>query len=184
MTRQVTIGGASFELNLDYAAGHALNEAEASTLNQVKLENIRNNANGKIKAAKEAWVKAGNTEDTFSLDTPGADGGPTLRSQIQDYANNYEFGIRSATVREPIDPTEREARAQAKDILAAALKDQGIKRKDVPDEAYEQALATIMATDDVQAEAKRRVKAREKIGQAALAGLDFGSKAEAEPAAA
>jgi hypothetical protein len=167
--RNVTISGETFEITAPYAAGHTLNEAEASVLNQTFLENIRNNAAGKIKAAK---AKAESDGAAFSLDAPvggeGEDAGKTLRQLIQEYAETYEFGVRVARTSEPVDPVERECRSIARDAINAKLKAQGIKRKDVPDEAYEQAVSQYAGLDKVLKEAKRRVKEREAIGSEEL----------------
>lgn len=160
--RQVTIAGESFEIAAPYAAGHQLNEAEASVLNQTYLENIRNNAAGRIKAAKEK-----NGAD-FSLDAPiggeGEDAGKTLRQVIAEYASTYEFGVRVARNSEPADPVEREARVIAREAINAKLKASNVKRKDIADEAYEQALVKLAASENVMAEARRRVEARNSIG--------------------
>lgn len=189
--RNITIAGVDFQVKAPYKAGHPLNEAEASQLNQVFAENVRNNVAGKIKAAKEAFLKTdGATEDAFSIDTymvAGEEEGSsvTLRSSLQDYADNYEFGIRVARNSEPVDPVEREARVIAREMLNTQLKAAGSKKKDVSDEAYEGALKTLAARPAVVKEAKRRVDLRSKLGEdeldleALLGGGDEGS-AEAE----
>lgn len=163
--RQVTISGETFEIAAPYVAGHVLNEAEASVLNQTYLENIRNNAAGRIKAAKEAAEKAGTS---FSLDAPiggeGEDAGKSLRQLISEYATTYEFGVRVARNSEPADPVEREARVIAREAISAKLRQSNVKRKDIADEAFEQALAKLAASDNVLAEARRRVDARNSIG--------------------
>lgn len=178
---QVTIAGVQLEIKAPYAEGHALNAAEASVLNQTFLENVRNNAAGKIKAAKAKAEAAG---ATFSVDAPiggeGEDAAKTLRQVIEDYANTYQFGVRTVRASEPVDPVEREARAIAKDVVAKALREKGIKRKDVTDEAYEATVAKVAAGEKVQAAAKRRVKERESIGADEL---DLGLGGD-EPAAA
>lgn len=163
--RSVTIGGATFELPAPYSEGHVLNAAEASVLNQTFLENVRNNAASKIKAAKEVADKAG-TE--FSLDTPiggdGEDAAKTLRQTIADYAANYKFGVRVSRTSEPADPVQREARSIAREAINAKLKATGVKRKDVDDDTYEAALVRHAASEAIQAEAKRRVEAMGSIG--------------------
>lgn len=183
---QVTIAGEQFEIKAPYAAGHPLNEAEASVLNQTFLENVRNNSAGKIKAAKEVAEKAGTV---FSVDTflvgEGAEQ-VTLRQSLQAYADAYEFGVRTARTSEPVDPVQREARAIAKEALAAAMKAKGIKRKDLTDEQYEAAVAQHAASDKVQKEANRRQKAKADLGLESL-GLtadEPATETTEEPAAA
>lgn len=159
---QVTISGTQFDIPAPYSEGHTLNAAEASVLNQTFLENIRNNAAGRIKAAKE---KMG---ESFSVDTPvggeGEDASKTLRQLISDYANTYQFGVRTTRTAEPVDPVEREARVIAREVLAKALKEKGVKKADLPENTYEDALASYAANDKIVKEAKRRVKERESIG--------------------
>jgi hypothetical protein len=163
--RQVTIAGETFEIAAPYEEGHTLNAAEASVLNQTYLENIRNNVAGKIKAAKEAAEKAGTA---FSLDTPiggeGEDAGKTLRQVCNDYAKTYEFGFRATRNAEPVDPVQREARAIAREALLAKLRANGVKRKDVPEEAFEEALAKHAQNPAILKEANRRVKAKADMG--------------------
>jgi hypothetical protein len=183
--RQVTIAGETFEIKAPYEEGHTLNAAEASVLNQTYLENIRNNAAGKIKAAKEKAEEAG---AVFSLDVPvggeGEDAGKTLRQLINEYAESYEFGIRVARNSEPADPVEREARAIAREAINAKLRASGVKRKDISDEAFEEALKKHSQNPAIVKEAQRRVKAKESLG---LDELDLGADsapAEETPAEA
>lgn len=167
--RSITIQGETFEIAAPYAAGHTLNEAESSVLNQTFLENIRNNVAGKIKAAKDAWADAhGGSEEGFSLDTVMVAGeGDTqisLRQSLTNYAESYEFGIRVARTSEPVDPVEREARVIAREVINEKLRKAGTKRKDVSDEAYEEALKLYAKQPSIVKEATRRVKARTDIG--------------------
>lgn len=182
--RRVTISGETFEIKVPYSAGHTLTEAEASVLNQTFTENIRNNSAGRIKAAKEAAETNGTP---FSLDTPiggeGEDAGKTLRQLIQEYADTYEFGVRTQRSSEPADPVEREARSIAREAITAQLRAKGIKRKDVTEEAFEQALQKHSKNPQILKEAQRRVKAKNDIGLDEL-GLDLSDSAPAEEAAA
>lgn len=184
--RRVTIAGETFEVRVPYAEGHTLNAAEASVLNQTFTENIRNNAAGRIKAAKE---KAEADGTTFSLDTPvateGEDAGKTLRQLITEYADTYQFGVRTVRSAEPADPVEREARSIAREAITAKLRANGVKRKDISEEAFEEALAKHSKNPQIVKEAQRRVKAKGDIGLDEL-GIDFGtsSETEGEPAAA
>ena len=176
--RSLTIAGETFEIAAPYSEGHTLNAAEASVLNQTYAENIRNNAAGRIKAAKEQAEANGTT---FSLDTPvggeGENATKTLRQLITEYAESYEFGVRVARASEPVDPVEREARAIAREAINTLLKDQGVKRKDVDEAAYDEAVSTHAKDPDIVKEAKRRVEARSKIG---LGTLNLKAKAPAQ----
>lgn len=99
----LTIAGHSFTLDTPFEAGHVLNEAEASVLNQTWLENIRNNTAKHVKKAVE------DGEDPTKI--------------VEDYASSYQFGVRVAgtgAVR-TADPVEREALKIAKAEVKAAL---------------------------------------------------------------
>lgn len=158
---QVTIAKEVFAIPSRYEAGHTINEAEANTLNQTLLENIRNNLAGKIKKLQEAEGFAG----LDSKIAEGEDAGKTYREVFQAYADNYEFGVRaSGGTREPVDPVQREARRMAREMIASALKAKGAKVKDLPAEKLEEMIATVAGRDQVQKEAKRRVNASASIG--------------------
>lgn len=163
---QVTIAGETFEIATPYTAGAIeLSEAEASTLNQTRIENIRNNLNGKIKKLKE---------DSKSLDdkVEGDEAGRTYRQVFTEYAEGYEFGVRSTSTREPVDPVQREARRIARETIVTALKNKGHKVKDLDADKLEEMVATLAQRDDVQKEATRRTKAASNIGLEALLGED------------
>jgi hypothetical protein len=167
----VKIQGYDFDIAPRYAEGHALTANEAAALNQVRAENIRNNAAGKIKAAKDKNAD-------FDLDAIYEGSETSLRQDIEAYATTYEFGARVARASEPADPVEREAKRIATETLNTALKAKNIKRKDLSDEQYDGALADLMARDDIKKEAKRRVDSKNKI---ALDDLNFGDETSDTP---
>src|SRR6476646_11844528 len=74
---EITIQGQVFRVPLRYAAGHTLTEGEASALNQTLHENLRNNFAKKVNEGTEAGVPK-----------------ETLQQQLDDYANDYQFGVR------------------------------------------------------------------------------------------
>lgn len=165
-TQTITIQKIEFTIKAPYAAGpRELSAAEASTLNQVFGENIRNNAAGRIKAAAEKATKEGRE---FSIDTETIaqeDGTTkTLRQVIQEYADSYEFGVRAVRKSEPVDPVEREAFRIAKQTVTEALAQRGQKAKDLPEGKFDEAVAAYAKSDKVVKEAKRRVAEKEKIG--------------------
>lgn len=156
MTEKKTkiIAGESFEISAPYAAGHALTEAEAKTLNQVRSENIGNNLREKIKEL----IEAGKLDDARAL--------------VAEKDATYEFTLASAsgTSSRALDPVEREARALAKEIVKAKLAEQG-KKWNVAPEGYdkdtwaaklEENVEKFAATEQVLAEAKKAVNAKQK----------------------
>src|SRR5690606_10051928 len=84
-TKTITIQGHEVSIPVRYAEGHSLNANEANALNQLMLENIRNNVAGKIKkAADEAKVKP----EEVNLDSATIGEGEdqtTLRQFIDNY---------------------------------------------------------------------------------------------------
>jgi hypothetical protein len=75
---QITIQGQTFRVPIRYAAGHTLTEGEASALNQTLHENLRNNFARKVAEGSEAGIPQ-----------------ETLQQQLDDYANDYQFGVRT-----------------------------------------------------------------------------------------
>ncbi len=135
--------------------------------------------------AKEANEKAG-TEFNIDVHTaPEAEGGepgPSVRAQLQSYADAYAFAERTAANREPVDPVEREAKRIATDAINAQMTAKGLKKKDLPEGAYDSAVEKLMKAEKTVAEAKRRVKEREKIGGETLdlEALGIGGPSEPE----
>lgn len=164
-TQTVTIQGFEFSIPARYAEGHVLNANEASAMNQLFAENVRNNAASKIKKAKAEAEEAG-TE--FSLDADRGDEAGSLRQEIQAYAETYEFGARVARASEPVDPIQKEAYRIATDLVLGKLRDANVKKKDLADGVFDETVAKIQAGEKVQKLAIKRVKERE-----ALAAEDF-----------
>jgi hypothetical protein len=163
----ITIQGHEFEFGAaKYAEGHVVTANEANALNQVRLENIRNNTAAKIKKAAD---EAGVEPSAVNLDAQfGDEAGATLRSVIQAYADNYEFGARAVARAEPIDPIEREAMKIAKETVRKALSAAGHKIKDLDPEKVQGLYDAYAAKEETLKEAKRRVKLAESIGAEAV----------------
>lgn len=177
----ITIQGHEFDFGAArYAEGHVCSANEANALNQVRLENIRNNTASKIKkAAEDGKVKP----EEVNLDSTQVTVGEetmSLREAIQRYADGYEFGARAVRSAEPIDPVDREAERIAKEAIRAALKAKKVKVADLPEGKFDEAVEAYAAREDVRAEAKRRVKQREKIGEGELDLGELGIEAPAE----
>lgn len=104
----VTIAGKQFPLINPYEAGHILTDGEASALNQLRHENVRNNS---AKMVKD-WT---GSEDE-------------LAAKIAEYDAGYQFNVRAAGEgREPADPVGREALSLAKLAIKSALEKAGQK---------------------------------------------------------
>lgn len=161
--QSIVIQGYDFTISAPYTEGHVLTANEAAALNQLRAENVRNNSASRIKAAIKAAEEAG---VEFSLDTSmvgEGDEAVTLRQSIEDYAENYEFGARRTSTREPVDPVQREALRIAKEVAATQLASKGIKQKDLAEGVYDELLGKILGMEKVQKLAAKRVKEREGL---------------------
>lgn len=143
----ITIQGFEFEVPAPYVAGHVLSAGEASALNQVLAENLRNNFASKVKAAKEEAEKAGTEPDIHAL-----------QDALTAYASEYEFGVRSAgSPRATVDPVTREALNLAREAIRAAAKAKGLK---LDKEKVEE-----LATGLIEKDPKFRATAEERVAQ-------------------
>ena len=147
--KTIIIQGEKFEISEPYAEGHVCTAAEAKALNQVRAENIGNNLRKKVTQAKEAG--------TFDQEE--------MQKLVTQYDSEYVFEARVSTggTRRVLDPVEREARRIARDIVKAHLERQGVKLKDVPKEALDEKIDELSARDEIIAEAKKAVKAQDKL---------------------
>ena len=118
MAEQITIAGHVFNVPTRYEEGHELTANEAAALNQTFHENLRNNFAKKVEDKKDGMEKI--EDDDVLTD---------LQSQLDEYADQYEFGAPGA--RGARDPVLSEAMKLAKDKIWEALRAKGKKRKDV-----------------------------------------------------
>jgi len=114
----ITIQHAEWNVEPRYGVGHVLTENEASALNQTFFENIRNNWASRLKTASE-------NGQTLSQD------------DLDKYVAEYQFGVRSIVNREPKDPIAAEERRLARAAVSEAIRAQGLRLKDVPDEQFD-----------------------------------------------
>ena len=106
-TTQIQIAGKSFTVPMPFTEGHVLSAGEASQLNQVFHENIRNN---KAKA-----IKVGGKPDE------------EFQREIDEYAANYKFGVRTGGGGRTTDPVMKMARTLARAAIEKAMKAKGKK---------------------------------------------------------
>jgi hypothetical protein len=172
MTKEITIAGLTFPVLQPYLAGHAITEAEAKALNQVRAENVRNNTASKVRAATEGTAKEG--EPTLE----------TIAAYVAKYDAEYVFTLASVGGgRKSTDPNEVEALRIARTMFAdfAASKKLTVKaiKERIGEEAYDAKIAEIAGREDVVKEAKRRVKARQAAAENAMGEMDLGDLASA-----
>lgn len=151
--RKIIIAGNEFTIPQPFETGHVCSEGEARALNQLLAENVRNNMASKVKD------------------------GTADAAAILAYANEYQFS--AASVAKPkLDPLEAEARKQAKTLIKAALKEQGVKFEDVDEGALEDEITRVSQLEDVVKLAKGIVAARSKASSINLASLNVGGGAQ------
>jgi hypothetical protein len=112
---QITIQGHPFRVPIRYIAGHQLTDGEASALNQTLHENLRNNFAKKVAEGTEAGVPV-----------------ETLQQQLDDYANDYQFGVRTGGGGYRGDPVMTLAMNYARDVVRLAIKQRGLNAEDWP----------------------------------------------------
>ena len=130
-----------------------LTEADARVLNQTRSENLRNNLAGQVKKM---------TEEQKSPDE--------IAAVVAEYDGKYNFSMPGASTRIVRDPVEKEARAIAREAIKEHLKKGGKSLSKTPEgetdeswaEKIENEIDRIASQDGVVAEARKRVKAREK----------------------
>lgn len=168
--RDLTINGLTFEAPEPYTEGHPLTAAEASQLNQVLAENLRNNFATTVEKAKEEAAKANEidvgevTQDHLDLEA--------LRAAFDKYVDEYEMGMRrGGGARLPADPIEREALELAKEKVRTAIKKQNIALNTVPAEKLRELAEKLLASDAgeaIRSVARERVEAARKVAAAEI----------------
>lgn len=113
-TQTITIQGSQFNVPAPFSEGYTLNAAEASAMNQLFAENVRNNFAGKMKKAEEK-------KETV----PG-------QAELDKYCEEYKFGNR-APGQPKLDPVTSEAYKLATKAIEAALTKKAVKKKDLPE---------------------------------------------------
>lgn len=179
---ELVVQGVTLAVPQPYSAGPiTLTEGEASQLNQVLAENLRNNFAGKVDKAYEDAAKA-NSKEVKDITADMLDV-TALQTAFDAYVGEYEFGVRRGGLPRITDPVEREAVNMASEIVRGAIKTKGFKLADVPAEKIrELALGLLEKNPAIREEAKRRVESTKGI---ALDELNLGTpEAPAQPAAA
>lgn len=155
-----TVAGLTLNVPQPFAEGYQLSANEASAMNQLLTENLRNNMAAKIKKAKEE-------------NKPWTD--EQAQTEMDAYAQTYQFGVRIGGARSA-DPVQREMEAIAEGRIKDALKAKGIKLNSVSTEKMNELILTFLTKDaagdgTIRKMAERRVKEETKL---AIDTLDLG----------
>lgn len=158
MSDTITIQGLEFAVPVPYTEGHVLTAGEASALNQVFHENLRNNFAAKIKKLKNANGEAIDHD--------------ALQADLNSYAETYQFCVRtSGGPRIVADPVKHAAINLAKGAIKAALAKAGTSLKEAGGaEWLNKKAAELVATRPVFMEqAKARVEELQSLAAETLA---------------
>src|SRR5215475_3025734 len=126
---QITIQGQTFRVPIRYAAGHTLTEGEAGALNQTLHENLRNSFAKKVAEGTEAGVPL-----------------ETMQQQLDDYAAEYQFGVRTGGGGFRGDPVMTLAMNIAREVVRGAIKDRNLDADDWPASRITQAAKALLDT--------------------------------------
>lgn len=161
--KEITIQGVAFNVNMPYAEGHTVTEAEAKALNQTRSENIRNNMAKAVKAAK---AEHGDVLPDEVL--------TSLAQAVKEYDDGYVFTLASVGGgRKTMDPVEKEANKIARTAITGKLKELGKKVSDIDPDKLKAKIAEVAATDAVQKAAKKAIKDREALAAESLENLEL-----------
>lgn len=161
-TDTISIDEVVVTVHTPYGEGHKLTENEASSMNQTRKENIRNNLREQIKTMKK--------ENKSEKD---------MGSMVLKYSETYEFGAGGGGGR-TADPVKREALNICAEKIKEAIRKSGQSLKDVTTKQLNAKAEEVLSRNpQIMDQAASIVKAR------AGAEIDLGpaSKAPAKPAA-
>jgi hypothetical protein len=156
---QITIQGNAFRVPIRYAPGHQLNDGEAGALNQTFHENLRNNFASKVRDGIEAGVPV-----------------ETLQQQLDDYANDYQFGVRTGGGGFRGDPVMTLAINIAREMVRTAVKSKGLDNDEWPASRITQAAKALLDSQGedgkIVATARRQVEAEREAAKEAMASVN------------
>lgn len=143
-----------FPIEREYSAGHVLTAGEASAMNQLLVENIRNNVYSWV--VKEAGGSKVLTEEQYS----------DLTARIAEYGSKYEFRLRTRY---------RQASALDAAVLELSLQyaeQWGHQNGFEPNsQEVRQRCAELQAQEDIREEARNLIRRRQSVADNALIGL-------------
>lgn len=155
---QITIQGQTFRVPIRYSEGHTLNAGEASALNQTLHENLRNNFAKKVSEGVEAGVPL-----------------ETLQQQLDDYANDYQFGVRTGGGGFRGDPVMTLAMGIAREMVRNAIKAKNLPTDDWPPSRISQMAKALLDSQGedgkIISTARAQVEAEKEAAKAAMASV-------------
>lgn len=163
--QHIKIQGVIFQAPSPYAEGHTLNAAEASAMNGLLGENLRNNFAKTVSTAKE---QAGEGNE-LSADTL-----TSLHAKFAEYAAAYQFSARGPG-RAPVDPVEKAARELGRKVVLDALNAKGIKKDQLAEGQMDTLIDQVLSKyPHIREEAASRIAKAKELSASVMGGLDFG----------
>lgn len=155
---QITIQGQVFRVPIRYTAGHQLTEGEAAALNQTLHENLRNNFASKVRDGTEAGVPM-----------------ETLQQQLDDYASEYQFGVRTGGGGFRGDPVMTLAMGIAREMIRTVIKQKNLDADDWPPTRITQAAKALLESQGpdgkILSTARKQVEAEKEAAKEALSSV-------------
>jgi hypothetical protein len=156
---EITIQGQVFRVANRYKIGDTLStEGEVNALNQTLHENLRNNFAKRVTEGVEANVPK-----------------ETLQQQLDDYANDYQFGVRGPGGFRG-DQVMTVSMNIARQMVRDAIKSKGIDQDEWPASRISQAAKALLDSqgDDgkIIATARRQVEAEKEAAREAMASVN------------
>lgn len=156
---QITIQGQTFKVPIRYSAGHQLTDGEAGALNQTFHENLRNNFASKVRDGIEAGVPV-----------------ETLQQQLDDYATDYQFGVRSGGGGFRGDPVMTLAMNMARDLVRNAVKAKKLSDDDWPASRVSQAAKALLESQGEDGKiisiARKQIEAEREAAKEAMTSVN------------
>lgn len=150
---EATISEHNFTVPQPFTEGHTCTANEAQALNQLLIENVRNNFAQQMKRAGEKGEAI-----------PG-------QAELDAYVSEYQFGIRRSFTS---DPVRKEAIDIAINLVKQAINEQGKKVKDFDASIIrEKAEEVVDANPELLEQAKAIIAQRSAVGKSVLAGISL-----------
>ena len=162
-TRTFAVADMEFSCPEPFEEGHTCSDNESSALNQLLIENVRNNMRSKIEKA----MKEGKPVEE-------------IQAQITGYVEGYEFGKRS-TGGSKKDPVDIKAFQIARDLIKKSLKAEGHNLRTVENDNINMLAEQLLEKHpQIRAKAEQIVAIQDEV-VSSIEGVVEGAKAADEP---
>jgi hypothetical protein len=162
--KEITVQGIVVSVSAPYIAGHAITDAEAKALNQVRAENVANN----VRKGVQDIIEAAGGKEALTAEHKAA-----AQALVAEKDGVYEFTLASVGGgRAPIDPLVKECRAVAKTFLTLKLKEKGLTQKEYAasngEDAFTAKVIELADNPEIIKIAKKNLATREGLANISL----------------